>query len=245
MDERTLIALIKKKPELKGVADEFVMSLIKKEQAKHRLPVNLSKKEVKLFVQSIRAQLRLHVGRFQPRGVSRARDSTSHHLSTHERAPHYAFLKELVQEVHPRSILDLGCGRNPLELATKDVTYYACDINEDDVKAVRAFFQARHISGEAFVADVATKKEFPAADLVLMLKLLDIIETKGHKRAEWLITQVQYKHAIVSFPTVKISGRRMNRPRRIWFEKMLARLDYPYTVRETENELFYCIAKPR
>ena len=50
-------------------------------------------------------------------------------------------LKEIIKKLNPKSILDLGCGINPLALAEKGVKYYASDINSEDLNIVREFFK--------------------------------------------------------------------------------------------------------
>ena len=243
MDVPTFIAEIKRKPELSGISDLFVKNVAEKHLKGSPIPA--SDRERKLLLKEIRAELRLHTGRFHKKNRSPAAlpELVEAHVSTRERMAHYGFLKGLIAEHTPRSILDLGCGLNPLLLAKKGQTYYACDIHEKEIKTINAFFKKEQITGHAFVADVRTQNQFPKVDLCLMLKLLDLIDTKGRTNAETLIKTVNARTIIASFPTRKLSGKRMNHPRRRWLEHMLVRLNYPFQLKEIDNELFYVITK--
>lgn len=237
-----IIRLVKQKRELRGVADTFIASLLEKERKRHTFPENLSEKECKILIKDIRAQLRRYVGRFQ-RPAKRDTPELEQHISTHERTAHYAWLRSQIAHLSPRSILDMGCGLNPIKLADSSVIYCACDINETDLARVQEHFRKRNIKGEVFVADVTTPIDLPYADLVLALKLFDILDERGHANVERILKNLHCKHIIASFPTRKLSGRRMNRPRRAWFEKLLIRLKLSYTKTELDNELFYIISK--
>lgn len=242
MDLESFIEAVKKKPELRGVSSEFVASLIKSKLKKSPLPQ--SERDIRLFLKEVRAELRMHTGRFhQKRPSSSFPDLVSAHTSTRERQPHYETLRNLIDQLHPQSILDIGCGLNPLVLAKKNQVYYACDIHASEIDTINAHFKENAISGRAFVADARTYTAFPKTDVCLILKLLDILDTKGHPNAESLIKRVPATSLIVSFPTRKLSGKRMHKPRRRWFERMLTRLNYSYKITETDNEFFYTVIK--
>ena len=55
--------------------------------------------------------------------------------------------------------------------------------------------------------------------------------------------EIDAKYLVVSFSTVTIRDRRMNYPKRGWFEVMLNRLNYKFTKFETSNEIFYIVRK--
>ena len=142
-------------------------------------------------------------------------------------------------------ILDLGCGLNPLELASRDVHYYASDINQTHLDIIKEFFKKNHIKGQTFIYDLRnlskSPEPLPETDLALLFKVLDIIDDKGRANAEKIINMIPAKHILASFSTIKISGKKMNRPERQWFEKMLARLGKKYSTFSSENEIFYLI----
>ncbi len=244
MDIEAFIRKVKEKKELRGVSDDFIRELITARLKKSKEPT--SEKDEKIFLKMIRAELRMHTGRFH-RKITSSKSSEEEllasHTSTEERKSHYAALNALVSRYAPHSILDVGCGLNPLIMAKKGITYYACDIHQSEIDRINEHFKKQGITGRAFTADIRTYSEFPSADLSLALKVVDILDTKGRSNAESLLKRLPSKVCIVSFATKKISGKSMARPRRYWLEKMLARLNYTYEVHETPNEVFYCITK--
>jgi hypothetical protein len=54
---------------------------------------------------------------------------------------------------------------------------------------------------------------------------------------------VKAEFVVFSFPTRTISRKRMNVPRRKWFELMVKRLNYEYDYFEIDNECFYVVKK--
>lgn len=243
MDVKSFIAKVKSKPELRGVSDEFVEEVLATYLKKYTLP--RTKHEERAALKEIRSQLRLHTGRFHKKKTASASlsEMLAEHASTREREPHYDHLRSLLAHLKPRSILDIGCGLNPLVLAEKGIVYYACDIRQDEIDRINVHFARNHIEGKAFVADARSYDSFPTVDVCLMLKLLDILDTKGRANAESLIKRVQAPTLIVSFPTRKLSGKKMNRPHRRWFEQMMKRLGYDFYTSSTDNELFYIVSK--
>ena len=88
-----------------------------------------------------------------------------------------------------------------------------------------------------------TIKKLPKADICFLFKVLDPLERKGHKFSEMLITKIKSNFLVVSFSIKTISNKKMNQPRRIWFELMLKRLNYHFKVFKTSNEIYYIIKK--
>lgn len=82
---------------------------------------------------------------------------------------------------------------------------------------------------------------FKDFELCLILKTLDLIDTKGHKNAEELLKKITTKHIIVSFPTKTLSQKPMRFSRRTWLEKILKRLNKEFYYKKTDNEIFYFI----
>ena len=234
-----LITEVKKKSELSGVPNSLIIDLINDHRKKHPFSFPLKKKDQKLIVKEIRSQLRDYVGRFKKK---KSPSLLSSHTSTNERESFYKELKEIIYSSSPHSILDIGCGLNPIALAKPGVKYFASDIDEQNLKEVQKFFDISGIEGKTFIAD-ARKDPFPQSDLTLIFKVLDIIEIKGHKKAEDLLLRLKSPRILVSFSTRKLSGKPMNRPQRYWFEKMLSRLNFPYSKFSFHNEIFYDIRK--
>ena len=250
-----LIKKVKEKKELQGIADSVVQRVVEKELKGYDSAVVFSNSQEKTLIKSIRAKLRLEVGRFYNKHTSLKKRTQlleegnnnqllHSHASTKERAAEYTMLKKVMSDLDPRSILDLGCGLNPIALATPTITYYASDINEHDLALVQDFFTVNKITGKTFVYDLLQiKDDLPSADLCLLLKVFDTIEKKGHKLAEKIISLVPCPKLIVSFSTKTLSGKPMNHPQRGWIEQLCKRVGYGYTTFSTKNELFYSIEK--
>ncbi len=248
---KNLIEEIKRKREISGVSEILINELINEYLRKNNIYLdNLKKRERKIIIKEIRAELRKYTGRFQGNNKQRdeflekdkINDLLKTHKSTRERIEIYDDVKKIIYGLDPSSILDLGCGLNPIAVAKRGIKYYASDIKEDELKIMKKFFEKNKIEGETFFYDIRKGGlDLPEVDLCLLLKLLDIIEEKGHKIAENLLKNIKCKYFIVSFPTKKISGKPMKKPERIWFEKILNRLGYYFKIEKRENEVFYII----
>lgn len=248
----SLCVNIKEKKELSGLADFIVEDALNFYLKKNKINRdNLSEKEKKIIVKEVRNNLRKLSGRFQNDSqdytLSDELDVTyllKKHSSTKERLEDYPILKEKINSLNVRSILDLGCGINPIAIASSSVRYYALDINESDLDIVRKYFEANNIAGEVFTYDLRNiDNSLPKADLCLIFKVFDVLETKGHKLAEKIIQKLNCKFLLVSFSTKTLSGKPMNHPQRGWMEQLLKRLNCKYESFKNKNEIFYLITK--
>ena len=273
-----LVQDIKGKKELRSLSDEFTKEFLLKylqqeQKTAKALQENFNPKS-KAYVsviKTIRSTLRRVYGLFRDDPKERKRlveelltstkqnraDLLSQILSTHsstqERLPFYEklYAKILTITGKPNTILDLGCGINPFSfsyLRLKECTYYAYDINEEEIGSLNRYFQLLHkenpsFTGKAVVADIS-KVSFPKADLCFLLKMTDVIDKgKGHKRTEELLKRIPAKYVVVSFATKTMSGKAMTAPRRSWMEWLCRRLGREYTILEFENEIFYVVKK--
>ncbi len=179
------------------------------------------------------------------------------HSSTKERLPFYQSLYQKLFKItgKPQTLIDLGCGINPFSLGylkLKNLNYYAYDISEEEQESLNKFFKKMHsqnkdFKGRAEVFDLlhwVKLKKLKQADICLLFKMTDVLDQgKGHKISEIIIRNVPAKYVVVSFPTLTMSGKKMNHPRRKWIELMCQRLKYPYQILEFSNEIFYCLKK--
>ncbi len=240
---QSIIEKIKQKKELRGLADDFVQKELESYAKKNP---HASQKDI---IKGVRAELRKSTGRFNSGKRNKLLEEKNYeellktHASTRERLPHYNVLKEIIKNLNPKSILDIGCGLNPIALATQGIVYHASDIKQDELNLVKEFFRQNHIKGQVFYADARTERNFPQADVSLLLKIVDLLDKKGHKTAESLLSSLNCRHVIVSFSTKTLSGRPMNHPQRGWIEHLAKRLGYTFTLVKTPNELFYLINK--
>lgn len=225
----------------------------------------------KQIVKGVRAKLRRVYGLFRDKDrnslikkllkgkdVVKGRDVVKEILQTHsstkERLPFYGELYHKIFAVtgKPVTIIDLGSGINPFSIPymkLKQLAYHAYDLNKEEIASLNKYFKFLNKSnpffrGKAEVLDITEVKKILPADIAFLFKMTDVIDRgKGHKKTEEVITAISAKYVIVSFPTITMSGKKMNFPRRRWIELMCRRLNYKFNVLAFSNELFYVIQK--
>jgi hypothetical protein len=253
MNEKTkeqLIKRIKEKKELSGIDDSVVEDFLNAVLKKY----NPSEKEsdLKIIVSETRYLLRKISGRFQ-NSVKKRKEHLEKkdfnellktHSSTAERLRFYPKLLEIIDAEKPSSILDLGCGLNPIALASSKVAYYASDIKKDELEIIKYHFKKNKIPGKVFFYDLRKiDSTLPEADLVLIFKVFDILGENNHSLTKKIIQELKCRTIIASFATKKLSGKSMHSPERHWFEKILSELKLPYEKVYSDNEVFYKIKK--
>ena len=247
-----IVQKIKQKKELSGIENSIVLEHLNEYLAKHRINLTaLTPYQIKLIITDIRKILREKVGRFQASTKSRhpllergnIQAILHTHSSTKERVYFYPQLKEIIKRLKVKSILDLGCGINPMALAEKGIKYYASDINSEDLNVVKAFFKNYQIDGEVFVCNLNKIDEcsLPKTDLTLILKVFDILGKSDYRTAKNILEKISSKHLIVSFSTKTLSGKPMKNQRRAWFERLLNSFLYRFEIVKSDNEIFYII----
>ncbi len=168
------------------------------------------------------------------------------HKSTKERLEYYDYIYKKIFDItgKPKRILDLGAGLNPLSYKSiKDVYFIATELTDYDFDKIKEIFKKDRIKGEVIKLDLFNYEKLPEADVCFMFKLLDIIETKGHKLAEKLIKDADCKYIVISFSVIDVKGRKMKYPKRMWFEVMVKRLGFNFNTFEISNEIFYVVGK--
>ncbi len=245
----SLVERIKQKSELSGISSKIVRSSLENFIRKNKIDVNyLAPRDEKILIKEIRAELRKYSGRFSLKIKYKKMQRSDFvkllkmHSSTKERLDFYPTLDKIIDSLKVSSILDLGCGLNPIALATKKRIYYAADVNEEYLSMIREFFRINKIKGRVFFYDLRKINEnLPKVDICLILKVFDVLENRGHKLAEKIVKKVKCDYMLVSFSTKTLSGKPMNHPQRGWIERMLNRLDLKFQVFKSKNEIFYLI----
>lgn len=255
------IALILLKKELKGISEEVVLKAIKRNLTPKVSKIIEDKRfksnEFKVFKKKVRSELRRQFGAFKNPKVDRAKLLKSKdydailksHLSSKERLPYYGEIYSRIIS-SPASIIDVGCGFNPLSInymPYKPKKYLALDINEDDLKIIREYFKIEGITGEAKVFDATDLSGYnfsESFDYCFCFKLFEILETsKSHRLTEEIINRLPSKRIIASFSTRTLGNAPMTKSRRVWFEVMSKRLGYRIESFKVANELFYILVK--
>ncbi len=249
-----LISRIKQKKELAGIADSIVRESLEDYVRKEGIDLNaIGMREEKIVVKEIRKGLRKYAGRFESSADRKKfldkenwRGLLESHSSTRERIENYPELKEIIYGLNVKSILDLGCGLNPIAIAKQGIEYYASDINQEILGIIEEFFKKERITGRTFVYDLRKiGDDLPPADLGLLLNVFDVVEKRGHKLAEKILLSLKCKYIIASFSTKTLSGKPMNHPQRGWIERLLGRLGWKFDIKKMKNEVFYIIGPVR
>lgn len=136
------------------------------------------------------------------------------HLSTVERLPFLdEFYRRLLGDMGPvRSMMDVGCGLNPLAIpwiqATRDCTCWAYDIFDDLALMLNTFFRKIDFDGHAEARDVIRRPPTEEVDVALVLKLLPCLDQVTPGAGERLLDAVTARWLVVSFPVHSLCGRR-------------------------------------
>lgn len=236
-----LVKKIKEKKSLKKIDDKLVLEQINKFTTPK---TNLEKKkDFKKILKQIRNELNKIYGQYQLKESL----TLQSHKSTKERSPYYKDLYKNIFQItgKPKSILDLASGLNPLSYKFLNCKpkYIATELTKEDVNNLNYYFKKNKINAKAIQKDLTKQKTFPKTDITFLFKVLDTIETKGHKLSEQIIKNLKSKYIIVSFSTLTVKGQRMRYPRRGWFEQMLKRLNIEYKKIIIPNEIFYILKK--
>jgi 16S rRNA (guanine(1405)-N(7))-methyltransferase len=135
------------------------------------------------------------------------------HASTLERLP---FLKEFYQvclkSIAPvHSILDLGCGINPLALPwmplAVDPMYLGLDIINDLTQFDQRFLEHVHMRGRVLCKDFLNQLPRQRYQLALVLKVIPLIEQISKTAARPWLESIPAENLLVSFPKYSLSGK--------------------------------------
>jgi 16S rRNA (guanine(1405)-N(7))-methyltransferase len=135
------------------------------------------------------------------------------HASTAERLPFVAdFYRVSLQKLGPiRSVLDLGCGLNPLAIPflplAEGFTYEATDVLLPLLDFLNAYFGKVGIQGKASVLDLSSQIPQQEVDLVIMLKLIPLLDQIDKGIASILLQGLKAKAMLISFPLKSLGGR--------------------------------------
>lgn len=160
------------------------------------------------------------------------RRALERHASTRERIGElerfYAEAWDAVGAV-PGSVLDLACGLNPLALPfmglDASAEYLACDVDGRVLEEVEAFLALVGQPHRTWACDLVTGAPTDAADVALLLKTVPLLDRQDPAAAARVLSGLQVKHAVVSFPARSLGGRgRLERAYRSRMEGLIGEL---------------------
>jgi 16S rRNA (guanine(1405)-N(7))-methyltransferase len=132
------------------------------------------------------------------------------HASTRERLPILDRFYAAVMPGNAKSVVDVGCGLNPLAIPwmrlAPGARYHAYDVDAQLVAFLNEALPLLGVDGRAEPLDAAAHPERiePGADVALVLKLLPLLPEEGTR----LLASLQARTTVVSFPTRTIGGAR-------------------------------------
>jgi 16S rRNA (guanine(1405)-N(7))-methyltransferase len=135
------------------------------------------------------------------------------HVSTRERLPILdRFYAETLAGLAPvQSVLDIGCGLNPLAIPwmglPEDARYICCDIDRRLVDFLNQYFAIAGIDGHAELRDVVSDPPTERGDLALALKVLPTLDQLRRDAGLSLLRALPAAHMLVSFPGRSLGGR--------------------------------------
>lgn len=135
------------------------------------------------------------------------------HQSTKERIGIYEEVYKEIFEVtqKPNSILDLACGLNPFSIPFMNIggpiEYYAYDIDSALVERINKFLNILDYRGLAKRKDVLFENIEESTDICFIFKFLPIAERIKKGLALKLLSGINSKFIIVSFPLKSIGGK--------------------------------------
>jgi 16S rRNA (guanine(1405)-N(7))-methyltransferase len=173
------------------------------------------------------------------------------HISTRERLPILErFFFETLSGIGPiHSVIDLGCGLNPLAIPwmplADDVRYLACDIYSDLIDFLAEAIPLLGVAGRAMPCDVVGEPPKDHADLALMLKIIPCLEQVDKSAGLRLLESINARHILVSFPGRSLSGyhRGMVHNYEAHFRTLIEGKPWLVQRFEFENELAFMVSK--
>lgn len=141
------------------------------------------------------------------------------HASTRERLPILEeFYRTIFSSLPPiDSVLDLACGLNPLSIPwmplEKNFSYEAYDLFQDMMDLIHNFFNHFQIRGTASQLNLLENYPQSQAALTLLLKTIPCLEQVDKNAGKNILSQIESKFAVISFPAHSLSGRNKGMPK--------------------------------
>ncbi len=190
-------------------------------------------------------------GRGEDERLAACREVLALHSSTRERLPilerFYTALWQVVGR--PGSLLDLGCGLNPLAWPWMDLTagtgYVPLDIDCERTAFLNRFLTLAGLAPRARCQDLLTGPPADRADVALLLKLSPTLERQEAGATLRLVSAVQAPSVVVSFAVASLTGRRkgMEEQYGIQFAALARGQSWRVTELRFETELVFVVQR--
>jgi len=250
-----IISEVRKNKKYSKLDDELILKAVKKYLMQNFSDIEkVSNKKSSAFeklVKFVRKEYYDVYGLFQKGKLSG--NLLERHVSTKERIAIYGELYEKIFAIigKPKTILDLGCGRNPFSFEQMNlgkIKYVASDLSSGDLKEIQKYFDDFGINGETIKLDLSDEEDVDKlkkikADVCFLFKVLDVVETKNKNITYKILSSINSPWIVVSFPRKNVKGELLRTPNRPWFERFCRNLKYEFTIIAFDNELFYLVKK--
>ncbi len=205
----------------------LIAELARQELAKGRRPKDAVKEVKGRLHQSVAAY---HAGRFDSAGWrdlleqatgdeslrAACHEVMAMHHSTRERLPSLdTFYATVLGDLTGvTTLLDLGCGLNPLALPWMGLpataTYLACDVDHAQMAFLGWWLDFQRQPGRAFVCNLldGAPPAMAPVDVALLLKIVPCLEQQDRHLVERLLDKLAARILVISFPAQSLGGRR-------------------------------------
>lgn len=136
-----------------------------------------------------------------------------HHASMRERLQYLdQFYFEVLAELAPiSSVIDIGCGLNPLAIPwmplANDAEYYAYDIYEDMMSFLNDCIRLMGMHGYAQARNVLSDCPTHKVNVAFLLKAIPCLEQIDKRAGARLLEQIRADYLVVSFPAQSLGGK--------------------------------------
>lgn len=217
--QKTVLDSIKDSKNYKDICDKTIEKLVEQESPKY--------KKNKDIEQSVRTKLHLWAKMFFSdfnkskkallSGEKQDREFylqvIKRHCSTTER---YEFLEEFFDDIllncgEINSIIDIGCGFNPISyicFSKKHAKkYYAYDIVGECIEFLNLCFKDLKKDYVASVLDASQDTPTDIVDVVFLFKILPLLEQQKQGKSKELINMLNAKKFVITYPTKTLGGK--------------------------------------
>ena len=148
------------------------------------------------------------------------------HASSRERLPYYKAFYNAVWDATgtPETLLDVACGLNPFALPYMSVQpqrYIALDVDGQAAMLCNRWFAMQGLPQLARCDDALVRPLKDIADVALVLKLLPLLEYQVQDGPAHLLSALQARYVVVSYPLQSLGGR--HKGQRSHYEEMMTR----------------------
>jgi len=217
--QKTVLESIKTSKNYKGICPKTIENLVLRETPKF--------KKNKDIEQSVKTKLHLWAGMFfedfnRSKKMLENGEKTDEefylqvlkrHCSTRER---FDFLEEFYLDILTalndlNSIIDIGCGFNPLAyvLFAKNSAknYYAYDIVGECIDFLNLCFKDLNKDYNAELLDITQQQVEKECDVAFLFKILPLIEQQKPGFSKNIIEGLKVKNFVITYPTKTVGGK--------------------------------------